>query len=407
MWKRTHLKSIRDGGARHHQSRCANPDGQRPVGAIDQGKFDVSPRQSAQRQLLERMQEGVVQRIIQVGGQYRGPASLQGGLRGYIPTGYDWIRGIVERTRLSEDDRAKAMNLLQNWVNYHGLVGLPFDSDEEVAARLETRVRQPDRLMLGEADLSFADAYTTKHPDQASGIQATTYESATELRSLYRGTYAKHRGAVEDAGAQVLDRVNATNLHGDGRLAPSYRDIHFNFPHTGRRDGSTPQVVHGFFQSASRKQYPKDRIHMAIVRQGERKQSGHYKGIYRLAQASTDAGYKLVRKRRFNDKRYPGYVHRQTKADKKAGTADQAREYTFEKMSAEERRMRERGALRERLKARRELKGYNSEEVMTDSEDSTDESSEASPEEHEQARYNKRGWGGGPDSDDSPDGMMA
>jgi hypothetical protein len=216
------------------------------------------------------------------------------------------------------------------------------DEDRSDGEREDGRRRGRSRLLVGEGDLSFARALTTRHPGIRRNLTATTYEPAEYQNTAYPTTGPQNKSALEGQGTSVLHGVNATTMADDRRLANRYPRIHFNFPHTGQRDGSTAKVIDGFFGNARRMQKTGDRVRMGMVKASNRSKQGkktnaHYKGVYQIGAATRKHRYKLVGKRKFGSSRFPGYEHRETKQGKSArSAAGGGREYAFERVGTDE-----------------------------------------------------------------------
>lgn len=74
-----------------------------------------------------------------------------------------------------------------------------------------------------------------------------------------------------------------------------------------------------------------DRVHIALPKAGA-KQKFYEACVYNIKFASANAGYNLIKKRRFGENRYPGYEHRITGRDDNANVANNSREFIFEKV---------------------------------------------------------------------------
>lgn len=150
----------------------------------------------------------------------------------------------------------------------------------------------------------------------------------------YVKSFSSHAFYLENAGAQMLYGIDAQKIHVHFR-GYKFSAIHFNCPHMpGDSKGrALPAMLHNFFQSAALLQAIGDKIYMALpypADTAERNNRTSY--IYKVYDAAAESGYKLIKKRKFDDVRYPGYVHRMTEKARSAKVAEQIREYVFRRI---------------------------------------------------------------------------
>ncbi len=224
---------------------------------------------------------------------------------------------------------------------------IPYEIDTDVDSLAKSLDRLPirrfkPRLLLGEADFSFAAALLKKHedirPSLGRVIVATELESSGELYKTYKKFYGNMQ-YLHNNRATMFFNFDARRIHDDPRLTLSrYPRIHFNCPYHKNpkiEPGSEKilqNIVADFFKSASLKQELGDRIHMALPKDrdpGKRQFREAY--LYGIFEASARAGYRLIKKRKFSAQRYPGYEHRKTGADVSVDVTEDSREYVFEK----------------------------------------------------------------------------
>ena len=194
-----------------------------------------------------------------------------------------------------------------------------------------------DRLLLGEADYSFAVAFVNKRGNNQSAcknIIATEKLSATEVHEIYGKEYIKNLKALRAAGVKVCYRTDATQLHQYSLFkGKRYQSIHFNFPHdrSNFKDRTLPKLLVDFFSSAKQLQKPGDRIHMALPRQEDINRRNFYESyVYEIFKAASSSGYNLIQARPFSKVQYPGYEHKVTQSTDTHPIAEQAAEYIFE-----------------------------------------------------------------------------
>lgn len=205
---------------------------------------------------------------------------------------------------------------------------------------LITPVKTPkQRLMLGEADFSFAKAWfskqleKTKNNELGKFLTATEYRKREQLIKDYVSTFKNNEEFLKRHNVKLECDVDATKIH-EKYKGRKFSRIHFNFPHDGKKyDGkSLPKIIKEFFESAAQLQDIGDCIYIAIPQHDSEASNllrqGYY---YKLYGASIDAGYECYGKRPFGKGRYCGYQHRQTNKNQSAPVAEQAREYIFKK----------------------------------------------------------------------------
>ncbi len=219
------------------------------------------------------------------------------------------------------------------------------------------------RLLIGEGNFSFALALIHKHdtkhrhPPESSLAHSIT---ATELKAFCDScnhTYsdlslafidpgvlkqilcntcaeiAESMEELEDKGAKVKLKINGLTIDQQFK-GKTFSRIHWNCPHDGSsyQQQSLPPIIESFFSSCAKVQNPKDRVHITLAQPPDK--WAFYQGyIYNIARAASLAGYQILKKRRFDDSRYPGYHHVQTNRDTQAAVTDQGmREFVFQKM---------------------------------------------------------------------------
>ena len=188
------------------------------------------------------------------------------------------------------------------------------------------------RLLLGEADFSYTAALLRKHPTTKNIIVATELSDFQELDYKYSSTFQHNLETLKELNILIEFGVDARSIH--QRYGSNFNSIHFNFPHDGSnfKDRTLPKIIADFFTSAAKIQEKGDQIHIALPHSPKDDKNKFYQGyVYDIYLASLRAGYTLIKKRKFNDKRYPGYKHRITTRGSSAEIADEGREYIFSK----------------------------------------------------------------------------
>ncbi|PHT96261.1 hypothetical protein BC332_34813 [Capsicum chinense] len=145
---------------------------------------------------------------------------------------------------------------------------------------------------------------------------------------------------LEHRGVTVEPEIDAQQIHVHYRNK-RFKRIHWNCPF-----GEYPfnddfsKVVPAFFQSSRQIQKCSDRIHITLMQ--EKTQHGPKFWQTRqkkktIASGSHLAGYRLIKKRAFGERRYPGYQHRSTSGHHLLISDDaEMREFVFEKISFDE-----------------------------------------------------------------------
>lgn len=140
---------------------------------------------------------------------------------------------------------------------------------------------------------------------------------------------------LKGQGVSIFFGKDARLLHSDVDLVGQrFKRIHFNFPHDRStfRARTLPKLLKDFFQSAAKVQGYGDRIHMALPKLSDALKDLFYQSyVYNIYQASAKSGYVLIKKRRFDKNRYPGYEHVMTGESVSTSVANDSREYVFVK----------------------------------------------------------------------------
>lgn len=237
------------------------------------------------------------------------------------------------------------------------------------------------RLIIGEADFSYTNALLEKHSDLSPHIIATELETENSLLEIYPDTFAKNIENLRQKGVKVDFGVDARNI-GTQYRGKIFDRIQFNFPND-RSNYSTSrsmaQLMKEFFEEASKLQNDGNRVHVVIPTYRD----PFYQVWYGIYDASREASYKLVKKRKFTNmdyKRYPKYNHCQTGGHEEVEAAKQGREFVFEKNAKKEKKKKHKVKKRSILKKNNnndwvncfpeigEIKYFS--EVLTDSDSS-------------------------------------
>jgi hypothetical protein len=125
-------------------------------------------------------------------------------------------------------------------------------------------------------------------------------------------------GAVQDRiralskiGVKIRSEVDGKDIH--SVFKNRFPRIHWNCPF-GKADSVSRQkfieVLPAFFRSCYKRQWNGDRIHVTLFQEKQYWKKRQLENP--LVQASVSSRYRLIRKRRFDNNRYPGYTHVKT-----------------------------------------------------------------------------------------------
>jgi len=196
-------------------------------------------------------------------------------------------------------------------------------------------------LLLGEHDFSFASALVERRAEHdrffSQRLIATEYQAKEAVVALNRARGQLLRSRLRnliDKGARIKFGVDARALEGDSHIPKRVPNIHFNFPHDGGSFSARtlPVLLENFFASARAVQEDGDKVFMALAQ--PKGKEGFYQGYYYgIFKAAAIAGYVLMKKRVFDDRRFPEYQHSMTKHSGSAPVAKEAREFVFQRTS--------------------------------------------------------------------------
>lgn len=208
-----------------------------------------------------------------------------------------------------------------------------------------------NRLIVGDGNFSYTKSFIKKQiakgkQDLAKYVTTSEIISDSELDNISKENVSK----IKKFGAYVLFNFDATNpVSYQYLLETQYQRIQFNCPcpsligisSTREQQQQISSVMGKFFQSASIKQQPGDKIHVAIPSSIDKDRDSYYQVRYGLYDASKAAGYELIKKRKFCsnveiEKRYHEYEHKKTTDSTSVLTAQNSREYVFKKLMPEE-----------------------------------------------------------------------
>ncbi|KAF3362306.1 hypothetical protein PHSC3_001135 [Chlamydiales bacterium STE3] len=210
------------------------------------------------------------------------------------------------------------------------------DTQESDLKEIEDEVHElkekkcKERLFIGEGDFSFTEAFINKH--KITHPNLAQYITATELREPQNEVTKQRVFRLQEQGVAIRFGIDAEWLHKEFENR-RFKRIQWNCPY-----GESSQVaevfrtvIPKFFSSCAQLQIIGDRIHITLMQK-----SGDYWKVRQsqnpIVLGATQAGYRLIRKRKLGPERYPGYKHTQTDTNKlfTAGTGEE-QEFVFEK----------------------------------------------------------------------------
>lgn len=235
-----------------------------------------------------------------------------------------------------KDSQKRSLSAYLAEASFDKGVSVP-DAELSYMERKLARKRYKKRLLLGEANFSFAAAMLDKHQGQQNlgqHVVATEYNSELVVNSRYPD-YQTKRQQLFFHQCNPIFQVDARAFNRHQMVGQSrYKVIQFNCPHDGSHyDQQTiHQMLQRFFRQAADNQKNGDRVQMALPDPDNSKGRAWYHGyVYHLVEVSALAGYQLQFKRPFNQKRFPGYQHQMTRQAGSAGGAQRLSEFVFEK----------------------------------------------------------------------------
>jgi len=200
--------------------------------------------------------------------------------------------------------------------------------------------------------LSIKASFSANHDkidfDSKTGRAIRTYETVDMIDTVIGNAIAKagftpnvhyisfptHQIHLHQLSAAIEFGIDAQNIH-EIFKGEHFKRIHFNCPHDKQdsKGRTLPKMLTNFFNSAKFLQKIGDRINMALptpLDKEKRKDRESY--IYKIYDAAASAGYRFVKKRKFDNLRYPGYWHVMTGKSETAEVAEHLREYIFQKI---------------------------------------------------------------------------
>lgn len=207
--------------------------------------------------------------------------------------------------------------------------------DDKATAQLVKRAlipfRRQDRvLLLGEGNFSFAGSVAQHHLDDANSLLATSFDTLEEVEAKYTEAH-EHIQLVTDCGGTVLHGIDATRLAEQKSLICkdfsrqhsitqiNFDAVVFNFPHVaaGIKDQdrniiANQTMLRDFFHCVQAILTHEGCVAVSLAL-GKTYERWNIKGL------AKDAGLQLARSGQFVGAAFPGYEHRRTSGDPKAG----------------------------------------------------------------------------------------
>ncbi|MBS4164847.1 Uncharacterized protein PRO82_002182 [Candidatus Protochlamydia amoebophila] len=149
-------------------------------------------------------------------------------------------------------------------------------------------------------------------------------------------TTAKRIDELKKRGVIVRLGIDGTKIHEIEEFKNAkFKRIHWNCPHDRSRfqDQTLPPLIQKFFKSCAKVQDPDDRVHITLAQPPNK--AGFYQGyVYNITKAASEAGYVILKKRKFDKERYSEYEHVMTGTNKTATVTEEGvREFVFKKVT--------------------------------------------------------------------------
>ena len=234
--------------------------------------------------------------------------------------------------------------------------------------------KHKSRLLIGEGNFSFALALINKHDQKAQHsaehslghsiiateliskihckdcdiaesfetLKITDKEEVESKEEVFceKCTVINERiSTLRQKGVQVILGVDGTKMHEREEFqGKTFFRIHWNCPHDGSdfTAQTLPKIISDFFMSCASMQKRSDRVHITLAQPPLSDKKYFYQGyVYDIASAASLAGYKIVKKRQFDNSRYPGYEHMKTNKNEPAPVIEQGmKEFVFQRVKA-------------------------------------------------------------------------
>jgi tetratricopeptide (TPR) repeat protein len=179
------------------------------------------------------------------------------------------------------------------------------------------------RLFIGEGDFTYTEALTKKHknthPKLSEAIIATELNPPKGIEDRIN--------KLEEQFVKIKYDIDGTLIH-EAFPNKRFKRIHWNCPFgdpNSKAREAFKEIMPAFFRSSSQLQKVGDRIHVTLVDKSFRQEENP------IVAASTLNNYRLIKKRKFGDERYPGYVHVKTGTTLPCIAYGSEQEFIFEK----------------------------------------------------------------------------
>lgn len=186
------------------------------------------------------------------------------------------------------------------------------------------------RLFIGEGTFTFTEAFIKKHEETHSLLASSIVATELAVPSEKKEEVMQRVSHLRERGVTVLFGIDGQLLHNHFR-EKRFKRIHWNCPFTGT--GVSQDIfkaaIPQFFLSCAQLQLSGDRVHIALMQEKSRNYWKKRQTENPIVLGATSAGYRLIRKRLFGTKRYPGYQHAKTSGEDHS--KGEQREFVFEK----------------------------------------------------------------------------
>lgn len=187
-----------------------------------------------------------------------------------------------------------------------------------------------ERLLIGEGDFSYTEALIKKHQESHPNLGKAL--TATEYAPIENPKVRERVEALKAKGVKIRQEVDGCKLH-EIFKGQTFKRIQWNCPFgDSKKREEFRKVIPEFFKSCAQLQPIKGRVHVTLMQE----KGNDYWKIRQIenpiVRGATAANYRLIRKRGFGTRRYPGYQHVKTDGAM-ARLPDEKREFIFEKVA--------------------------------------------------------------------------
>ena len=211
-------------------------------------------------------------------------------------------------------------------------------SSTSVEVKMPSKKIYKSMLIVGEGNFSYTESLLNKRKEEgkrniAGYIWATEYKKEKEVSDDVMQRVKR----LEYQGVHIKFGVDGTALRDsfNRKRFPRFEIIQWNYPHNTEdyETRGNKKTVESFFKSASKLQKKGDRIHITLALGTPNQFDYKIQDSYGIDEALKGVEYQLIKARKFDEKRYPGYIFQAARQKEGANYKNKGndREYIFEK----------------------------------------------------------------------------